>query len=269
MRTLRNAFPWTIFLLAATAVAAFAQVAFFEHYDGRGASFRAGIGNRATLPPNWNDRISSVRVDDGYVLVLYEHFHFKGRAETLVGRRGGTLYNLGNFNDMASSFRVRRDRPGTAPPSDTPEYPRGPVAFFEDFDGRGPGFDDSRDRSVLSGRWNDRISSIWVAEGYEVTVYEHFDYRGESRRLSGRRGGALHDLRDFNNRISSYRIRRGYRDDGYGHDSGRAPRPHYGAGTATGSQCFIGTAAGPSFLAEWLRSRRFLGASDGPDPFFR
>lgn len=275
MRGIRYVFPLAFVFLMATG--ALAQVVFFEDYDGRGASFRAGMGNRASLPGNWNDRISSVRVDDGYVLILYEHFNFQGRTETVVGRRGGTLTNLQRFNDAASSYRVRRDRPGAAPPSDTPDYPQGPVTFFENFKGDGPRFSDSRDRSNLSGRWNDRVSAVWVAEGYEATVYEHFNFEGKSRRLSGRRGGALYDLRDFNDQVSSYRIRRGHYDDGYGSGNDSDPydsdpyyseRPYYGTGTATGSQCFVGAAA-PSLPTAWLRdlaSRWFPVARDSARP---
>jgi hypothetical protein len=240
-----------------------AQVTFFEDYDGRGASFRAGTGNRASLPENWNDRISSVQVSDGYVVIVYEHFNFRGRTETIVGRRGGTLYNLNTFNDQTSSYRVRRDRPGARPPSDAPDYQRGPVTFFENFEGRGPRFSDERDRARLTGRWNDRISSVWVAEGYEVTVYEHFNFEGKRRALTGRRNGALYDLRNFNDQVSSYRIRRGFYDDGYGGSPGHSPgysndpyygdRPYYGTGTATGSDCFIGAAAKP---AAWLTALR-------------
>lgn len=246
-------------LLLANAGAVLAQVTFFEDYNGRGQSFRAGVGNRASLPGNWNDRISSVRVDDGYVVIVYEHFNFEGRTETIVGRRGGTLYNLNTFNDQTSSFRVRRDRPGSNPPSDTPEYQRGPVTFFRDFKARGPRFSDSRDRGQLGARWNDQISSVWVAEGYEVTVYEHFNFEGNSRRFAGRRNGALYDLRNFNDRISSYQIQRGYYDDGYGSggsydsDPYYSDRPYYGTGTATGSECFIGATSKP---VRWLKRVR-------------
>ncbi|MFP4423141.1 MAG: peptidase inhibitor family I36 protein [Desulfococcaceae bacterium] len=267
MSVARWGFFFGIFLLLTAPVSnARAQVAFFEDYDGRGNSFRAGVGNRASLPGNWNDRISSVRVDDGYVVVVYEHFNFQGRTETIVGRRGGTLYNLNTFNDQTSSYRVRRDRPGSGPPSEAPDHRRGPVTFFEDFEGSGPRFSDDRDRSNLGGRWNDRISSVWVADGYEVTVYEHSNFEGERRNLAGRRNGALYDLRNFNDRVSSYRIRRGHYDDGYGPSPGPGyssddpyygDRPYYGTGTATGAECFIGASQGftsswPNRLRGWL-----------------
>ena len=54
-----------------------------------------------------NDRISSVRVPPGWVIILYEHVNYQGRREMLLSDyadlRGGTL-----GNDAASSLQVRR-----------------------------------------------------------------------------------------------------------------------------------------------------------------
>ena len=51
---------------------------------------------------------------------------------------------------------------------------------------------------------NDRISSIRVFGGAEVTVFKDRDYRGDSRRI----GHDVSDLREigFNDRISSFRV---------------------------------------------------------------
>jgi Beta/Gamma crystallin len=59
---------------------------------------------------DWNDQISSVRVPEGYVLVLYEHENFGGAVLTIYtddvdlsqysGPGGG-----GTWNDAASSLR--------------------------------------------------------------------------------------------------------------------------------------------------------------------
>ena len=46
---------------------------------------------------------------DGYMVILYEHENYGGAVRTLTGRRGGTLYNLRDFNDRASSCDVRQD----------------------------------------------------------------------------------------------------------------------------------------------------------------
>jgi chitosanase len=88
--------------LAATQAAG--AVCFFEHTEYRGASFCAEADSAWVGVP-WNDRISSVRVPTGRQVELFFDINYGGRALTLNGD-SANLVQL-NFNDFASSFRIR------------------------------------------------------------------------------------------------------------------------------------------------------------------
>jgi predicted chitinase len=79
-------------------------VCFFEHTEYRGASF-CTEADSAWVGAAWNDRISSVRVPAGTQVELFWDVNYAGRALTLSGD-APNLVSL-NFNDAASSFRVR------------------------------------------------------------------------------------------------------------------------------------------------------------------
>jgi hypothetical protein len=79
-------------------------VCFFEHTQYRGASFCAEADSAWVGLP-WNDLISSVRVPAGAQVELFFDINYGGRALTISGD-APNLVNL-NFNDFASSFRLR------------------------------------------------------------------------------------------------------------------------------------------------------------------
>jgi len=80
-------------------------ICFFEHVDYQGASFCADADN-AWVGSTWNDRISSVKVRSGYQVDLFDDINFGGRSLAL-GADTPNLVGV-NFNDIASSFRVRQ-----------------------------------------------------------------------------------------------------------------------------------------------------------------
>jgi chitosanase len=89
----------------ALAVAqATARVCFFEHTEYRGASFCVEADS-PWVGAAWNDRISSVRVPAGTRVELFFDIDHGGRSLALTGD-APNLVDL-NFNDFASSFRVR------------------------------------------------------------------------------------------------------------------------------------------------------------------
>ncbi len=88
----------------AAAPAARPVVCFFEHTEYRGASFCADADSAWVGVP-WNDRISSVRVPAGTQVELFFDIDHGGRSLTITGD-AANLVNL-NFNDFASSFRIR------------------------------------------------------------------------------------------------------------------------------------------------------------------
>ncbi len=58
----------------------------------------------------WNDRISSIHIPEGYVLIVYKHSDFRGRSATLKGpwpsRRSRDFWD--DWNDEISSIEVLR-----------------------------------------------------------------------------------------------------------------------------------------------------------------
>ncbi|OQX25978.1 MAG: hypothetical protein BWK80_12825 [Desulfobacteraceae bacterium IS3] len=189
---------------------------FYEHTEGNGAYLKAGVGNANFIGKRWNDMISSVWIQDGYKVTIYEHTDFKGKNYTLYGERGGKLYNLTDigFNDMVSSYTVDSDtgRDSSANVSDSNIC----CKFYEHTNAQGSSFSSGAGKSNFVGnRWNDKISSVWVGEGYKVTVYEHTGFGGKSQTLYGRNGGSLYNLTDiaFNDSISSYSAERDTRGE--------------------------------------------------------
>lgn len=85
-----------------------ADICFYEHINYQGASFCASADN-AWVGGTWNDRVSSVRVPAGATVELYEHSNYGGRVLTL-GADSANLVGL-NFNDFASSFRIKTGEP--------------------------------------------------------------------------------------------------------------------------------------------------------------
>jgi predicted chitinase len=79
-------------------------VCFFEHTEYRGASF-CSEADSAWVGAPWNDRISSVRVPAGTQVDMFFDINYGGRALT-IGSDTANLVSL-NFNDFASSFRIR------------------------------------------------------------------------------------------------------------------------------------------------------------------
>ncbi|MCP4105725.1 MAG: hypothetical protein GY749_09330 [Desulfobacteraceae bacterium] len=206
---------------------------FYEHADMGGGYFEDGAGSRNRLETDWNDKVSSVWIENRYKVTIYEHADFSGKKQTLYGERGGTLYNLTdtNFNDVLSSYRIekvssdryktreKKDRYKDRYREDREQYRRGYCIFYEHADKQGAYFhSDTEKQSSLDIKWNDRISSVWVRNGYALTIYEHAGYRGRKETLHGRKDGALFNLTDmnFNDMISSYRIEKtSYERDKY------------------------------------------------------
>ena len=82
-------------------------VCFYESINYGGRSFCAD-GERSWIGAEWNDVVSSVKVQPGYRVELLENVNFAGRSLVLTA---DTAY-VGNFNDLASSFRISRSGGG-------------------------------------------------------------------------------------------------------------------------------------------------------------
>ncbi|MFH1465700.1 MAG: beta/gamma crystallin-related protein [Pseudomonadota bacterium] len=163
------------------------EVTVYQHnnYEGRSQSLPIGRYDMGQLTIG-NDVMSSLRVPEGMVAVLYEHANFKGRVKIVTGDTPA----LPDFNDVVSSIVVQL---------------AATIYEHAHFQGR---------RQVLPmGRYdinqltigNDRLSSLKVPAGLIVTLYEHANFRGKTRTF-------LHDSEwigdAFNDRTSSILVTR-------------------------------------------------------------
>lgn len=175
------------------------EVCFFEHYNYDGDRFCARIGQSGrSMPGNWNDRVSSIRVGPGAGVRVCEHAGYGGRCEVYDSN---VPRLTGGQNDRISSFQVRRRGAGGGD-----DRPQASICFYEHVDFGGARFCASPGQSdnALRGDWNDRISSIRASGGATAQVCEHYGFAGQCtridrdvRRLSG----------SWNDAISSYRVR--------------------------------------------------------------
>ncbi len=106
----------------AAATADGGPVCFFEHINYQGASYCSGADS-AWVGSAWNDRISSVKVQVGYKVQLFQHINHGGKSITLSADNA-SLVGLG-FNDAASSFKITV--PVVTPPTTGPS----PVASIQ------------------------------------------------------------------------------------------------------------------------------------------
>jgi hypothetical protein len=169
-------------------------VELFRDYDFSGEVLRLNNPGYYPLPYNFNDRVSSVVVPNGYSITLYENLNQAGRAVTF----GSGRHNLNQFNDIASSIAIRRV-------AENPNANNKPgVEFFSNYDFTGERLKvDTLGYYAIPSYFNDKLSSLIVPSGYEVTLYEDYNQAGRSIKL----GAGRHNVGRFNDRVSSVVIR--------------------------------------------------------------
>jgi hypothetical protein len=99
-----------------------------------------------------------------------------------------------------------------SPAYDTPRFSytvngntaTGPVCFFADVNYTGASSCVSADSGWIGSAWNDRISSVKVAPGYRVTLFNDINFGGSSLALTGDEPNLVN--RGFNDLTSSYRV---------------------------------------------------------------
>ncbi len=139
-----------------------------------------------------NDRISSIRVPEGWSVTVYKSHDFDGSHETYTS---DVRCLPEKFNDAISSIRVYKSKSSSG------------VTIYSGCDLKGDKQvmreGDYRDRDIKIG--NDRISSIRVPNGWSVTVYKSNNFEGSSETYT-RDVRCLEDK--FNDAISSLRVHR-------------------------------------------------------------
>jgi hypothetical protein len=160
----------------------------------------------------WNDRIASIYIPAGWEVWVYEHSLFRGDYFVLTNHWNGR--NRRNWCGRISSIRIVKTT-GYCPPAGWGYGGRGhssdivPVTVFEDSHFDGASLRIGREWSAENSRsfWNDRISSIYVPEGYRVIAYEHTYFRGRQLVIEGN-WSAPRGRNWWNDEISSIRVER-------------------------------------------------------------
>ena len=76
------------------------------------------------------------------------------------------------------------------------------VCFYVRSNYRGTSFCANANDNWVGNTLNDRVTSVKVPKGYKVTLYQHINYGGKKKTISGN----VSSLSDFNNILSSYKI---------------------------------------------------------------
>jgi hypothetical protein len=141
----------------------------YKTTDFRGVSF-CSDKSLSWLGWKWHRHISSVTVREGYELEVYPYWGFWGTPHILSGEQA----HLGRWNNKIASIRVLEKK--------VPDP--GKVCFFTRKNYRGVHFCSLDSQFWLNRRWNNRISSVQVPEGYRVTLYRYWAYWGGSESIT-------------------------------------------------------------------------------------
>ena len=212
---------------------------FYEDIDYGGDYFCTPTGSDSRVVTyRMNNRISSIRLFGNAQVTVYMDRDFQGRSRTF----GSDVTDLrrGGWNDRVTSYRVRSagregpwsgrwGRPGT---------PSSGVCFYEHINFEGQYFCarlGERVEMVPEGT-NDRISSMRLFGGAEITVFLDRDFRGASQHFETH----VRDLREsgWNDTVSSFRVEAsgfGRSGRGRGQTTGQGRGPTFGSSqSATG-----------------------------------
>ena len=165
------------------------QVTMYEHpnYSGKAIAFEEGSISRLRNTDVGNDRISSIRVPAGYVVLLYEDDYFNGRSWT-YSKSVSKLPD--GVNDKASSIVVKKSGgsgwggSGGSGGSGGWGWSGSSVKLYEEcyYKGRSIDLKEGSYASMPSG-FNNRLSSLRVPAGYEVMLYNSTNFQGKYTRL--------------------------------------------------------------------------------------
>ena len=166
-----------------------------QNFSGEEQIFRQSVPDLKQLGNRWNDAITAIRVN-----------YPGGRSQDDAGDRGGLIPGVRNQGGPGSWWG--------GPIWGRPQRPSYGACFYEssDFNGRAFCLHPGQQMDDVPRGFNDRISSIQLFGGAQVTVYRDSDFRGTPRQFRD----SVRDLRGsgWNDRISSIRLE--YSDWGQG-----------------------------------------------------
>lgn len=148
-----------------------------------GLALPTGSYNMAALSAKGiaNDVITSLKVDSGYEMVLYQNDNFSGDSLILAANNTDlSTYALGsgNWDNQVTSLRIRQ----AAGSATAQLYHR--IFFAGNQTALASG---SYTKTALAARGlaNDSLNSLKIAPGYEAVLYEHDNFTGDSLILTG------------------------------------------------------------------------------------
>ncbi|MEE9333206.1 MAG: hypothetical protein V3U65_03850 [Granulosicoccaceae bacterium] len=179
-----------LLLLLAFPMLASADVTFYAKCDYKGPGVALAPGDYTAremlefgIP---QDSISAVDVPRGLTVTLYENDLFKGRYGTL--KRSDPCLSNDRFDDIVSSISIRESFEVTAPAAQAETRSDSGVTLYTEcnFKGRSAILGDGNyNLAQLKklGILNNTVSSVKVADGFSVTLYDNDFLRGRSGRL--------------------------------------------------------------------------------------
>jgi hypothetical protein len=155
---MRKAISSGLLVLLACISAANGCLTIYQDYNlGGNKMVMCESGN---VPANWNDQASSITIPAGWRATLYRDYNYGGPS---LNVEEGTWSAPSGWNDQLSSLVI---------------YPGCPV-FFRDYSLSGPYFVQCQSGNV-AGSWNDQVSSIYVPNGFSLTLFRDYGYGGPS-----------------------------------------------------------------------------------------
>jgi hypothetical protein len=183
-------------------------VRLYEHANYDPPYIDIPLADASWLGNDWNKKISSVKVPDGYKMIAFDAANFQGASVEITGDWTLNADNM-QWNDRITSFRIVKwtksvvttDIISTPAPLPANVY----VRVFDNFDYTGEirdfGFIDI---AATLGQWDKKIDAVQIREGYKLIVYDNAALKGNSIELTGN-WSAGHRM-DWHDRISSFSL---------------------------------------------------------------
>jgi hypothetical protein len=168
-----------------------------DEFKGKNQQLKPGLYNLEDL--NLTEKtISSIQLKPGYQVTLFDNENFKGRSLTLTADASPSFLAFRNFDNAAVSLIVEIIQ--QAQPVEL-----NIVTLYEnDFTGRSQKLAPGRYATSQLGIRNDALSSITVAPGFKVTLYEHGDFTGRTMFIRGQSvNAAFFNQHQFNDIASA------------------------------------------------------------------